>query len=173
VEASHALVDEIGNTTLVNEPVGSNPLAGPGLAQSLTSAPVQVFQAGMPWTSKDVASDAKFWTTYALDWLKTRNLTFSGHASALGFEPTARAASGAPLVYTNHESLLRFTTRNPFLGQSPAVRKMSDAAHSHGITYTFMTRALPERWRQSVLMNSMRLEAFCAGNNIRLGLRIK
>ena len=170
---SHALVDDIGTPAAMGETEGSNPLPGPGMAEILTSAPIQAFRAGMPWTSKDVASDATFWTTYALDWLKMRNLTFSGRANALGVEQTARTASGASLVYANHEALLCFTTRNPFLGQSPAVKKMSGSALSHGITYTFMTRALPERWRQSVMMNSVRLEAFCAGNNIRLGLRIK
>lgn len=53
------------------------------------------------------------------------------------------------------------------------MRKRSGGLLSHGITYTFLSQSLPESWRRASKLSSVKLEAFCSGAGIHLGLRIK
>lgn len=117
-EPIQALMDEAGDHVVLAGETPSAPLSEPGLVEVLDSAPSLALRARMPWTSKDVASDTTFWTIQVVDWLKARNITLNGRATALALDPPVKSPSGASLVYTNHDSLLHFTARNPFLGSS-------------------------------------------------------
>ncbi len=172
-EPSLVLVDETSEQVVLMDEASTPRLPEPGPVEVLESAPSVALRARMPWTSQDVASDTTFWTTQVVDWLKSRNITLNGRTHALVGEQTLKTASGASLVYANHDSLLHFSARNPFLGPTPAARKLNGGLLSHGITYTFLTQALPESWRHTAKLNSVKLEAFCAGNSIHLGLRVK
>lgn len=149
------------------------PLPEPGLIKVQESAQSLALRTQMPWTSQDVASDATLWTTQVVDWLKARHITLNGRANALVGGQDLKTPAGHSLVYANHDSLLHVSAHNPFLGQSPVARKFNGGLLSHGITYTFLSRALPESWHQTAKLNSVKLEAFCTGNSIHFGLRIK
>lgn len=172
LEPSHALVDEMAVRSGTADGSHHDPMsmAAPEVSEA---GRYHALRVELPWTSKEVASDSVFWTSPVVDWLKVRNITLNSRTTASVMDQSVRTAAGGYTVYANNHSLLNFTGRNPFIGQSPSAKKMGSNAFVHGLTYTFMTRTLPEKWRHTLLLSSVRLEAYCSGNNLQLGLRVR
>jgi hypothetical protein len=167
----HALVDETGGRPASRR--DSQEISGItlGMVESDDAGRPCVLRPGRIWTGMEATSGSTFWTAYVVDWLRARRITLNSSCTTSVVERSVRSAGFT--TRTPDGSLFHVTERNPFLGQGPAAKKAGRDAFSHGVTYTFMSRALPEAWRRALPLASVTFEATCAGNDVRLGIRVK
>jgi hypothetical protein len=104
--------------------------------------------------------------------MQTRTIAREGYATVSVPEQTVKTASCEYTIHANQSKVENRTERNPLLGRHPSTRKVDMYFALSGITYAFMTRNLPEKWRRVYMITSVTIEAFCVGNNIRLGVRV-
>lgn len=169
----HALVDETGARSPSMRESQGIPLAVPEMVESSDVGQPQPLRVERPWARREATSGSTFWTSYVVDWLRARRISLNSSCTTSVVEQSVKLSSGALVVPAHERSLLHFTERNPFLGQGPTAKKLGRDAFPHGITYTFLSRTLPETWRRVFPVASVKFEAYCAGNDVRLGIRVR
>jgi hypothetical protein len=141
--------------------------------EGIESTPPRAIKIEKPWSKMDVALDSIFWTSFVIDWMQTRTIARNGYTCVSIAEQQVKTSSCEYTVHANQYFAESRTERNPILGRHPKVRKVDTYFALSGITYAFMTRNLPEKWRRAYMVTSVTIEAFCVGNNIRLGVRVR
>lgn len=164
---SPAMVDEAAVRTYSIDASTDTPLQTPGVVDVTESGHSQVVQGKRLWAHTNAAWGSTFKTSYMVDWLNARSFSLDGQSTLSVVEQSITNACFEYRVHANQPSAVHFRERNPF------PRRLESALLCQGITYTFMTRPLPAKWRRAFMMTSVNLEAYCAGNNIRLGIRVK
>jgi hypothetical protein len=104
--------------------------------------------------------------------MQTRTIAREGYTTVSVQEQTVKSATCEYTVHAYQQTMENRTERNPILGRHPNTRRVDMYFALSGITYAFMTRNLPEKWRRAYMITSVTVEAFCVGNNIRLGVRV-
>ena len=153
-----------GPTAVIREgPTLSPRVAAPGVGKLPDQA----------WGKVDVALESAFWTSFVVDWAQTRYIAKNGYRYTRIWAHHEVVDGVDTIVPTRDGDWEFMTERNPILGKHPSLRRVDAYFILSGVAHVAIARSLPERWRRVFLVSAVTLEAYCVGNNIRLGVRLR
>lgn len=169
---THTLVDEalVDEAVVRTSPINAyinQPIEMPRVVEVTEPVTSPTHKGEGAWTRTNPALDSTFKTAYLVDWLNARNITLHNHSTVSIVERSINNACFDYTINAKRAALVHFVEPNPFQ------KKVGNKPLTCGLTYTFMSRPLPEKWRRAFLMTSVRFEAYYAANSLRLGIRVR
>ena len=126
-----------------------------------------------PWSKVDVALESSFWTLYLVDWAQTRYIAKNGTRYTRIWAHWEVVDGNRVIIPTCYRYEDYLVEKNPLLGRHPSLGRVDAYFALSGLLHVALIRTLPEEWRRTFLVSSVALEAFCVGNNIRLGIKFQ